>query len=377
MRHLKSPRLLDPVRPARVLGRLLTCFRALLLCAIPVAMQAQSQPPALQLGALHDVKLESGQRIHDCTLGYRVFGTMNRQQSNVILLPMWFTGRSGDASGLIGPGRLIDDRKYFIVAIDPLGNGVSCSPSNSTAQHGMRFPQFSIRDMVETEHRLATEVLHLKHVHAVIGVSMGGMQTFQWVVSYPNFMDAAVPVVGSPQLTSYDLLLWQSEALALRSDPAWQGGDYTQQPELPLVSLLHNMHLTTPQFRVDHTTRDQFPEFFRSTEHARSFDANDYLFQLNAMIGQDIARGTDLLTIVKRIKVPMLIINAAQDHMVNPVPALALARLLHAQTLVLDSDCGHSAPGCEAKRIGPVIDRFLSNPGADPDPGAALGTGSR
>ena len=318
--------------------------------------------PALQYANLGDLKLENGSIIHGCKLGYRTFGTLNAAKSNAVLFPIWFTGRSGDAVGLIGAGRLIDNAKYFVVAIDPLGDGVSCSPSNSTKQHGMAFPQFSIRDMVSSEYRLATEALHLTHVHAVMGVSMGGMQTFQWMVSYPTFMDVAVPIVGTPQLTSYDLMLWHTEELALKADPAWDEGNYAKNPRLPLVQLIHNMNLFTPEFRVEHTTRDEFPQYFNLLmTQGNGFDANDYLRQLQAMIGQDIAHGSNLYATAKEVKAKVLVINATQDHMVNPLPALGFAKLIHAQTLVLQSDCGHSSPGCEMSTISPVIARFLAD----------------
>jgi homoserine O-acetyltransferase len=91
----------------------------------------------------------------------------------------------------------------------------------------MSFPSFGIRDMVEAEHRLITEVLHLSHLHAVMGISMGGRHTFEWIVSYPEFMDLAIPMFGSPQSTSFDRLLWTAQIDAIQLDPAWNHGNPT------------------------------------------------------------------------------------------------------------------------------------------------------
>ena len=332
---------------------------ALLLAALTAHA---AQLPPLQYANLGDFKLDNGSVIHDCKLAYRTFGTLNADQSNAILFPTWFTGRSGDLGADIGPGRIVDDTKYYIIAVDALGDGVSCSPSNSLTQHGTSFPNFTIHDMVVSEHSLVSDTLHLPHLHAVMGISMGGMQTFEWVVTYPAMMDLAIPIVGTPQQSSYDLLLWTAEKVALQADPDWQAGNYTRNPALPIVAYLHEMNLSTPKFRVDHTTRTQFADYFHhlSTEDHTGFDANDYLRQLEAMIPHDIAHGGKLDAAAAKVKAKMLIINARQDHMVDPLPPLGFAQLIHAQTFVLESDCGHMAPGCEISAISPLIDRFLA-----------------
>jgi homoserine O-acetyltransferase len=328
-----------------------------------VFLPAQTIPP-LQYANLGDLKLENGSVIHDCRIGYRTLGTLNAAKSNAVLFPSWFTGKSGDIAAGLGPGAYVDTSKYFVIAVDSLGNGVSSSPSNSTTQHGTDFPQFSIRDMVYSEYRLVTETLHLQHLHAVMGVSMGGIQTFQWMVSYPDFMDLAIPIAGTPQMSSYDLLLWNIELKALESDPAYKNGKYTETPPLSLVALIHNMNLTTPDFRANHTTREGFQQYFEEivTNGDRFTDANDYLHQLQAIIGHDIAHGSSLYDAANKVKTKVLVINATQDHMVNPLPALGFAKLIHAQTLLLESDCGHMAPGCESAKMDPVVQQFLSQP---------------
>jgi homoserine O-acetyltransferase/O-succinyltransferase len=326
-------------------------------------LQAQAIPP-LQYAKLGDLRLENGPVIHDCNLGYRTLGTLNATKSNAVLFPSWFTGKSGEIAASLGPDSYVDTSKYFVIAVDALGNGVSCSPSNSSTQHGTDFPQFSIRDMVYSEYRLLTETLHLHHLHAVMGISMGGIQSFQWMVSYPEFMDLAIPIVGTPQMSSYDLLLWNTELKALMSDPGYQDGKYTQRPSLSIVALIHNMNLSTPDFRANHTTREGFQQYFDQivSDGDRFMDANDYMRQLQALIGHDIAHGGSLYDAASKVKAKVLIINASQDHMVNPLPALGFAKLIHAQTLVLDSDCGHMAPGCEMDKMKPVVQQFLSQP---------------
>src|SRR5579859_4397358 len=233
------------------------------LCAGAAVGQAGSPQQFADLGEL---KLESGVSIHGCRLGYRTLGTLNPAKSNAILFPTWFTGTTSDLLNVVSDKGYVDPGPYYWIFVDAIGNGVSCSPSNSVTQHGVEFPEFTIRDMVESEHRLATETLGLTHVHAVMGVSMGGMQTFQWMVSYPEFMDVAVPIVGSPQSTSYDKLLWSTEEAAMVTDPEYMGGKYAVSPKLKTVALLHNLNLTTPEGRVEQTKTAAFETFLKGLE---------------------------------------------------------------------------------------------------------------
>jgi homoserine O-acetyltransferase len=340
-------------------------LRLLPVLAVAVgALSLPAQAPPQRYADLGNCKLDSGKTIENCRIGYRLFGTLDAAKDNAVLFPMWFTGHSGDVGALIGSGsdHFVDTTKYFVIVADPFGNGVSSSPSNSKAQHGTAFPVFSIRDMVRAEERLVRETLHLDHLHAVVGQSMGGMETFEWGVDAPTMMDLLVPIEGTPQLSSYDMQLWSMEEQALESDPGYEHGRYKRNPDLPMVAELQQMNLSTPEFRVEHTTRQQFPEWFRGlgAEMHSGIDANDYLRQIQAMMTQDIAHGGDIYAAARAIKAKMLIINASQDHMVNPILPLAFARLTHAQTLVLTSDCGHMAPGCELKKVAPAIASFLA-----------------
>jgi homoserine acetyltransferase len=327
-------------------------------------MTARAQAPpasgAQQFASIGNLKLQNGQAIRDCRLGYRIFGQLNDDKSNAVLFPTWFGGRTQNLVDLIGPGKLVDSTRYFVVAVDALGDGISCSPSNSPAQPRMKFPEFGICDMVESEHRLLTEVLHLTHLRAVMGISMGGMQTFQWAVAYPDFMDKAIPIVGSPRLAPYDLLLWQTMIDAIEQNPLWKDGNYTQPPVPREVQHISDLAVSTPEHYNQEMTREKF--FASLKEGADThFDSNDRIRQAQAMMGLDVSApfGGSMEKAAAAVKAPMLIIVDAHDHMVTPGPALEFAKLKGVQTLVLESDCGHLGPGCEQEKVSAAIAEFL------------------
>ncbi|HET8548429.1 MAG TPA: alpha/beta fold hydrolase [Bryobacteraceae bacterium] len=330
-------------------------------CAAMLVFAVCGYAAPQQFAALGDFRLASGEVIRNCRIGYRTYGQLAADRSNVVLWPTWFTGRTAQLDGMIGAGKLVDPSTgLFVVTVDALGNGVSTSASNSTAQPRMKFPRFTVRDMVESQRVLLAGHLGVKHVHAVIGISMGGMQTFQWVVSHPEFMDAAVPIVGTPRLSASDRLLWSAEANAIRNDREWNGGDYEVQPVLRAVHLIHTFALHTPAWRNRTTAPEQWRELMMETERtAGAFDANDWLRQLEAMLSHDVYAGRGIDEVAKTIRARMLIIVAAQDHMVSPEESLRLAQALKAEALVLSGDCGHLATGCEESKYRDRVRQLL------------------
>jgi homoserine O-acetyltransferase len=260
---------------------------------------------------------------------------------------------------------MIDSGRYFVIAVDAIGNGVSTSPSNSKTQPRLKFPRFSIRDMVQSQHRLVTEVLHLNRLRAVVGISMGGMQTFEWLAMFPDFMDRAIPIVGSPRLTPFDVLLWQAEIHAIEADANWKNGDYTARPAAAMrtVSDIHNLAIATPAYYGRLNAGKEMSAVLASSEKALldSSDPNDYYRQLQAMLGHDVFRqfGGDPKRAAAAVKAKVTVIVATQDHMVNPGPALEWAPLLKASIVELSGDCGHIATGCEAPKVAATLVQAL------------------
>ena len=329
----------------------------LLVMFMTKAAGAQDQ----QYATLGDFKLESGEVIRDCRIGYRTYGRLNADRSNAILFPTWASGTTEQAQSNFGPDRLIDTTKYYVVAVDALGNGVSSSPSNSTLQPRMRFPQFTVRDMVNTQHELLTRVLRLNHLKAVVGISMGGMQTFEWMVAYPDFMDKAIPIVGSPRLAPYDLLHWQAQLDAIMNDRGWDGGNYTANPARAAEYEFGAILLTTPAEVNKRMTRQQVFAEIEKAKQVPSFDANNKIRQVQAMMALDVSAsfGGSMERAAAAVKASVLVIAAKQDHVVTPGPALDFARLLHAKSLTLESDCGHGASWCEGQAVSAAVAAFL------------------
>ncbi len=337
----------------------------MMAATLSAAVPASAQDGAQQFADLGRCTLDSGQTIEHCRVGFRTFGTLNAAGDNAVLMPTWLNGRTEDMLALVGsapsPTRLIDTTKFYAVLLDALGDGVSSSPSNSDVQKGVEFPAITERDMVRAEYRAVTEVLHLKHAHAVIGISMGGEQTFEWAVTYPEFFDLAVPIAGTPQPTSYDLLSHTITEDAMLADPDYKGGKYGEkQPALTLANELLKMELTTPQYRVEHTERKDFPALLDEARKPERQDANDRMWQLKAVLALDVPRGKPLDEVAKATRAKWLVIVSAHDHLVYPGPALAWAKAAGAESYISDTPCGHSLMECDAEQISQRVEKFLA-----------------
>jgi len=328
-----------------------------------ILASARAQISPLETANLGRCALDSGKSIDPCWLTYRTFGHLDPDRGNAVLFPSWYNGTSEDLIQFFGPNKLVDTSRYFGIAVDALADGVSSSPSNSTTQHGAEFPAITIRDMVRAEYRLATEILHLHHLHAVVGISMGGFQTFEWIVDYPTFIDKAVPIVGSPRQSSYDLLHWDLMKRLIESDPGFDGGNYTVEPVLALANEFNALSVRTPAYTARTVSRQDFPKLLaESLTPTGAHDANDRLIQLGAVIAQDVTRGSGSLAETARTtQVSQLVVVATYDHLVNPAPALEWAHAIHAQTFVSIGDCGHlSVFECDGPAITATVRDFLA-----------------
>ena len=338
-------------------------FLALIASVLILLIAAPAQEQ--QFASLGDFKLQSGKTLRDCRIGYRTYGKLNAAKSNAILFPTWAGGTTEQLQDAILKDKFADPDQYFVITVDALSNGVSSSPSNSRLQPRMQFPRITIRDMVETQHDLLTRILGINHLKAVMGISMGGMQTFQWIVAYPDFMDKAIPIVGSPRLAPYDLVLWQNQIDAITHDAAWKGGNYDKNPARAAEAEFGDLFLTTPEHFNQATTREKvMQDLATAAAGNQGFDANNKIRQSQAMMALDVSQpfGGSMPLAAAAVKTKVFVIVSKNDHTVTPGPAIDFAHLLNAKLLVLDDDCGHLASSCDSKTIAPAIADFLAQP---------------
>ena len=180
-------------------------------------------------------RLRDGETLQRLRLHYATIGTPHQNASgevdNAVLMLHW-TGNSGAnlltpeyQEALYAPDQPLDARKYLLIIPDNLGHGKSSRPGDGLRA---KFPHYGYTDLVDLQHKLVTETLGIKHLHAIVGMSMGGMNAWQWAEAYPDAMEGIMPVVSFPVRVTGRNLLWRRLVIdEIRSDPAWQRGDYT------------------------------------------------------------------------------------------------------------------------------------------------------
>lgn len=319
---------------------------------------------------LGHLQLESGGTIRDFRQSYVVHGKLNAERSNAILVCASLTGNHHRLDFLIGSGRALDPDRYCIVATDPIGNGLSTSPSNSVRQPGMAFPRFAIRDMVHAQHRLLTELLGISHLHAVVGASMGGMQALQWAVSHPDFMMACVAMTPMARSSPWAILVTETARSCLMADPAWNGIQFAAVPERgwrAYAGLMSVLLSRTPK-ALDQTLDglDAAHQWFeRSVRQVRlnAFDATDYLYQSWAYEAHDVGTTpgyTDTGTALAAIKARTLVLAPPLD-LFNPVEsAHAAAAAIHGARFVeIPSVQGHQAATSLTEEDANVLNKAI------------------
>jgi homoserine O-acetyltransferase len=287
------------------------------------AWAAEFPAPSEGSWVARDFHFHSGE-VMELTLHYRTIGSPAGEP----VLVLHGTAGSGAsmltpvfAGELFGPGQPLDASRYYIIIPDTLGHGKSSKPSDGLRT---RFPKYNYDDMVDAHYRLLTEHLKVKHLRAVIGNSMGGMETWIFATKYPDYMDVAVPMACLPTaMSSRNWMLRRLITDSIRNDPDWKNGEYTQQPRsAQFASVFFGVATSGGNFALYKAapTREKADQLL-DQRMAAPFpaDANDVLYQW------DSSRDYNASPNLEKIKATVLAINSADDER-NPAELGILER---------------------------------------------------
>ena len=293
----------------------------------------QDNPAAHQADAwFENYQFRDGETMDRVRIHYATLGNPHRNGhgdiENAVLVLHW-TGTDGRAlltstfmNALFDPGRPLDARRYYLIFADSVGHGRSSKPSD-----GLRasFPHYGYRDEVDLQHRLVTQTLGIKHLRAILGLSMGGMNAWQWAETYPDAMDGIMPVVSLPIAVSGRNLLWRRMVIDdIRSDPDWQGGNYTKSPKgwFGGYTLLRMMIDGVPHLQALIQDGPAAARFIRDArKEADPIDPNDDLYSLESSQDYDPQPG------LASIRAKVFALNFADDEF-NPSELHVLDRLM-------------------------------------------------
>ena len=205
------------------------------------------------LGADRPLRLDCGVDLGPYRVAYQTYGTLNAERTNAILIchaltgdqyvadPHPMTGKPGWWSTLVGPGKVLDTEKYFLIGTNVLGGCMGSSgpmeinPATGRPW-GLSFPVITIADIVRAQKQLIDH-LGIESLFCVIGGSMGGMQVLQWAASYPDRVFAAVPIATAARHSAQNIAFHEVGRQAIMADPEWKGGDYRLHQTVPARGL--------------------------------------------------------------------------------------------------------------------------------------------
>ena len=372
----------------------------------PMKAPAENRGQVLEFGAEQPLVLESGKRLSPFTIAYMTYGTLNAARSNAVLVCHALNashhvagfyesdpGNVGWWDNLVGPGKPLDTRRFFVVGSNYIG---SCFGSTGPASinpasgrpWGADFPVVTIEDWVEAQARLADR-LGIERFAAVIGGSLGAMQALQWTLSYPERIRHSIVVAAAARLTPQNIAFNEVARQAIMTDPDFHGGHYYDKGVVPTRGLrLARMlgHITylsgeamaqkfgrllrrgTPGFDFDIDFEIESYLRYQGDKFSTYFDANTYLRITKALDYYDPAAdyGGDLTAALARAKAAFLVVSFNSDWRFPPPRSREIVRaLLDNRRIVsyleIAAPGGHDAFLLEDPRYHAALRAYFAN----------------
>jgi homoserine O-acetyltransferase len=344
--------------------------------------------PGHRLEVAGKLRLDSGGELGPFTIAYQTYGTLSAARDNAILVchaltgdqyvaePHPITRKPGWWTTLVGPGKVLDTGRYFVICVNVLGGCMGTSgPKEANPATGepwgLDFPVITVADMVRAQ-KLVIDSLGIESLFCVIGGSMGGMQVLQWASSYPERVFAAVPIACAARHSAQNIAFHEVGRQAIMADPDWCGGAYLEQGRRPARGLavarmaahitylsetalhrkfgrnLQNRRAFTYGFDADFAVESYLRH--QGITFVERFDANSYLYITRAMDYFDLAaeHGGVLAEAFRGTKSRFCLVSFTSDWL---FPTSESREIVHALNAVaanvsfveIESDKGHDA----------------------------------
>ena len=351
-----------------------------------------------------DLRLESGRILGPITLAYEVYGELNADRSNAILVAHAWTGgahlagryseddpKPGWWDAIVGPGCLLDTDRYCVICSNVIGSCFgSTGPTSINPKTGKRynlsFPVITVRDMVRAQ-QLLIDHLGIDRLVTVLGGSMGGMQALEWATQYPDRISSAIVLATSPRPSAQAIALNAVARWAIFNDPTWKKGEYKKNPKDGLALARGIGHITflsdesmTSKFGRRFSAKDGLFDFFGQFEVERyltyngygfvdRFDTNSFLYLAKALDLYDVAWGCESLAeAFEPVKAPIQFFAFTSDWLYPPAQTEEMVTALHnldkpVEYHLINSPYGHDAFLLEHETFTPQVREFLSRIG--------------
>lgn len=351
----------------------------------------------------HPLQLQSGARLAEVEIACQTYGRLSPARDNVVLVLHGLTadqhaaghcsgpaGRPGWWDIAIGPGKTIDTDRHYVVSPNVIGGaGGTTGPASldpaTGKPFGLRFPVITVGDMARA-HLALLDRLGIDRVHMAIGGCLGGFQVLELLAAAPERIRKAAILSATARTSAHNTALWAVLRAALKSDPAWNGGDYYEGPApvdglglLAMTGALFWMSRDTLEQRFGIRTSETVPRYtlrpdfaveeFLDTVRANAIqgrlDANSLIYLTRAIDYFDLARDhATLEAALSGVRCPVLLVSYALDWRYPSAEMALIADALPGQVecdhVVLDSPMGHGAFLYEFESLRPVLSRFLA-----------------
>lgn len=346
-----------------------------------------------------DFCFESGKVLPSVTVAYETYGKLNDEGTNAVLICHALTGdshafnyannnvlntTSGWWDGIIGKSKAFDPEKYFIVCSNILGScygttGPTSFNPTTNKQYRMDFPQMTVRDIVNLQYMLIRK-LYINRLKFIAGGSLGGMQTLEWALMYPNLVEAIIPIATSIRHSAWAIGLNEIQRKAITDDPEWSSGNYVHQPVKGLstarmIAMVSYRSAISFQKKFERAVRNiglkNLRPFFEVESYlhyqgrklVNRFDANSYIYITRAMDLHDVTAGrASLKETLASIKARTLCVGIDSDILYPASEQKEIASLIpNAKYFEVKSEYGHDAFLIEFKQLNESIKNFLKD----------------